>query len=199
MQQKSMFFGISSGRSENFVWTFVGAFKKIRLTFRREVRQIRRAPSKISSGISFGISSGPSQNFVGRLLKFRSEFFGALPKFRRAPSKITFGISSGSSQNFMGTPFEISFGQLVGALKNTSPRTLRIFDFWGWGAKLGSKTSVVFFVNLGLGIPCSHKSCVGWCAQSGVKGFYALGHLRGSPSWPYEPCNILNDLLDHAQ
>ena len=43
-------FGISSGRSENFVWTFVGAFKKIRLTFRREVRQIRRAPSKISSG-----------------------------------------------------------------------------------------------------------------------------------------------------
>ena len=67
------------------------------------------------------------------------------------------------------------------------------------GAKLGSKTSVVFFVKLGLGIPCSHKSCVGWCAQSGVKGFYALGHLRGSPLWPYEPCNILNDLLDHAQ
>ena len=127
------------GHSEICVWDFVKPFQKIRLTFRREVRQIRRAPSKISSGISFGISSGPSQNFVGRLLKFRSEFFGALPKFRRAPSKITFGISSGSSQNFMGTPFEISFGQFVGALKNTSSRTLRIFDFWGWGQSWGAK------------------------------------------------------------
>ena len=69
----------------------------------------------------------------------------------------------------------------------------------GVGASWGGKTWVVFFVGWDLGIPFSLKSHVGWCAQSGVKAFYGLGYLRGRPSWPYCPCDILSNLMDHAQ